>query len=63
MKTRDSKIIDEFGGTTAVAQLCEISPQAVSKWRKYGIPDSRIKYLKLLKPHIFIECELKKDAA
>ena len=48
-----SKIIDEFGGTVAVARLCKVSSQAVSKWRNEGIPEARLMYLKLLKPQIF----------
>lgn len=47
-----SKIIDQFGGTVAVARICNVSSQAVSKWRKEGIPESRFMYLKLLKPEL-----------
>lgn len=50
---KDSEIIDKFGGTTAVACLCDVSPQAVSKWKRYGVPKYRLKYLKLLKPELF----------
>ena len=50
--TQHSKIIDKLGGTVAVARLCRVSSQAVSKWRTYGIPESRFMYLQLLKPEI-----------
>lgn len=53
MKHNDSKIIDALGGTTQVAQICEVRPQAVSKWRRDGIPPARRMYLGLLKPKVF----------
>jgi len=49
-----SSLIDSLGGTVAVSALCEVTPQAVSKWRKgSGIPKTQLKYLKVLKPEIF----------
>lgn len=50
---KHSEIISEFGGTGALAKLCEVSSQAVSGWKKKGIPKGRIKYLKLVKPSAF----------
>ena len=49
----DSKIIDDLGGTTKVAALCEISTAAISQWRTKGIPKGRLKYLKLARPDVF----------
>lgn len=50
----DTKIIDTLGGATAVARLCGgISPQAVSSWRRAGIPKARRMYLELLRPEAF----------
>ena len=49
----DSDVIDKFGGTNEVARICDISPQAVSQWRKDGIPPARVMYLKLLRPDVF----------
>lgn len=49
----DSKVIDELGGTKKVAVLFKISMAAVSQWRKEGIPDSRLMYLRLARPEIF----------
>ncbi|HQS59751.1 MAG: hypothetical protein B7Y56_03130 [Gallionellales bacterium 35-53-114] len=49
----NNKIIDDLGGTNAVAEICNVTKGAVSQWRKEGIPDSRLMYLKLLRPDIF----------
>ena len=57
MHITDSKLIDDLGGTVAVAAECEVSSQAVSKWRRSGIPNSRRKYLKLRFPDVFAEHE------
>ena len=48
----DSELIDQLGGTFAVAHLCDVSPQAVSQWRDDGIPDARRQFLSLLRPGI-----------
>ena len=48
-----SKLIDELGGTVKVAQLCQVSSQAVSKWRREGIPDARLMFLKAVYPERF----------
>jgi len=53
MEHDSKKIIDELGGNTAVSKLFCISSQAVSKWRREGIPSSRLMYLKLARPEIF----------
>jgi hypothetical protein len=49
----DSKIVDDLGGPVAVGGLCQVSPQAVSQWRKTGIPNARRQYLQLLRPAVF----------
>lgn len=49
----DSDLIDALGGTTEVAAVCKVSPQAVSHWRRDGIPEARRMYLRLLKPDAF----------
>lgn len=48
-----SQVIDRMGGSTEVARLCRIRPQAVSQWRRYGIPQAREDFLRLLKPKAF----------
>lgn len=49
-----SKIIDELGGTAAVAKLCQVQTPSVSEWRSRNvIPRARLMYLKLLRPDVF----------
>ncbi|WP_180188107.1 Cro/CI family transcriptional regulator [Achromobacter insuavis] len=49
----DNQIIDAFGGTVALAKVCECEPQAVSQWRRSGIPKARRQYLRALRPDLF----------
>jgi predicted transcriptional regulator len=42
-----NRLIELFGGPTAIATELDISPQAVSMWRNTGVPDSRLKYFNL----------------
>lgn len=48
------RIIDAMGGTYEVAEMLEVSPQAVSQWR-YGIPKARKLTIKLMRPDLFTE--------
>lgn len=48
-----SDIIDRLGGTCAVAKIFDIFPQAVTAWRREGIPKAREMYLKLAFPEAF----------
>lgn len=48
-----SKIIDELGGNVVVATIFGVSSQAISKWRRDGIPAARLMYLKLARPEVF----------
>lgn len=52
MKTQhpDSRIIDLLGGTSVVAELCDVKPPSVSGWRINGIPKARLMFLRLAKP-------------
>lgn len=52
MKTHanHSMLIDHLGGTTEVAKLCDVRTQAVSKWRKSGIPRARLMFLEAVRP-------------
>lgn len=43
------RIIDELGGTVAVAELCNISSGAVSQWRDAGIPEPRMQFFRVLR--------------
>ena len=51
--SKDSQIIDALGGSCAVAALCNVTSQAVSQWRRSGIPEARRMYLQLLRPDVF----------
>lgn len=51
--SKDSQIIDALGGSCAVAALCNVTSQAVSQWRRSGIPEARRMYLQLLRPDAF----------
>lgn len=52
MKT-PSQIIDALGGSSKVAELCEVTVSAVSQWRDDGIPKARLMFLRLAKPEVF----------
>lgn len=58
-----NKIIDALGGTNEVARLCGIKPGSVSGWRKVGIPQARLMYLKLARPDVFSAAGVPKEAA
>jgi len=52
-KHADSALIDRLGGSGAVADLCKVSSQAVSQWRRSGIPNARRMYLRVVRPEAF----------
>jgi len=58
----DSSVIDALGGNSKVAELCNISSQAVSKWRREGIPQARRQFLELAFPEAFAKREEQKAA-
>lgn len=41
-----SLVVDQLGGTSAVARVCEISTAAVAQWRKSGMPRYRFLFLR-----------------
>jgi hypothetical protein len=54
MQTADaSTLIDALGGNKKVAKTCEITEQAVSQWRKKGIPKPWQKFFKQRNPKVF----------
>lgn len=59
----DSDIIDKLGGTSKVAELCEVTTGAVSQWREDGIPRARVLFLKAIRPDVFDEPEPLEAAA
>lgn len=53
MEHTDAGVIDALGGTGATAALCDVTSQAVSQWRRNGIPHARRMYLRVLRPEAF----------
>ena len=49
------KIIERIGGTVKTAELCQVTPGAVSQWLDAGIPKARLMYLRLARPDAFVE--------
>ena len=47
-----SALIDELGGTQAVAELFQVRPPSVSGWKRHGIPHARMQTLRLLRPEL-----------
>jgi len=64
IETPHSRLIDALGGTVAAARLFEVRPQAVSQWRRQGIPKPRMMFLTLLRPDLstLIEAARPEDA-
>ncbi len=58
----DNWVIDELGGTSAVARIFDIKPASVSEWRKDGIPKPRRQYLQLFRPSLFKKSRVKANA-
>lgn len=48
-----NRVIDDLGGTFEAASLCDTSESAVSQWRRNGIPDARLMYLRAVRPEVF----------
>lgn len=47
------EVIANLGGNAKTAQLCEVTPSAVSQWLTNGIPRAQLKYLKAVRPDAF----------
>jgi hypothetical protein len=57
-----SKLIDDLGGTSKVAELFEVTTGAVSQWREDGIPRARLLHLKAIRPDLFKNTQEEKAA-
>jgi hypothetical protein len=57
-----SKLIDDLGGTSKVAEMFEVTTGAVSQWREDGIPRARLLHLKHIRPDLFQEDHEEKAA-
>ena len=53
MNELSNKIIDELGGTCAVAKFCSIKPPSVSAWRTKGIPRPWLMLFQKMHPDLF----------
>ncbi len=59
-----NKLIDDLGGTTKTAELCEVTVGAVSQWRSANrVPRARLMFLRALRPDLFVSTEQTKEAA
>lgn len=47
------EVIARLGGNAKTAELCEVTPSAVSQWLTNGIPRAQRKYLKAVRPDAF----------
>jgi hypothetical protein len=63
MNKKSSEVIDALGGTVEVSRMCNVTKGAVSQWRKNGIPEPRLMYLKLARPDVFEPVETEQKAA
>jgi hypothetical protein len=64
-------IIEALGGPGKVAELCKVTPQAVSQW--YGtdpetneprsIPPARLMYLQVIRPKVFRQLQQEQSKA
>jgi hypothetical protein len=46
-------VIDRLNGTHAVAAMCDVRPPTISCWRKRGIPDGWLAFLRVVRPDVF----------
>lgn len=53
MDEEANTVIDALGGTVEVARKCECNPQAVSQWRRKGLPPARRLFFKAIRPDLF----------
>jgi predicted transcriptional regulator len=47
------EVIERLGGNARTAELCDITPGAVSQWLRNGIPKTQLKFIKLARPDVF----------
>lgn len=47
------EVIERLGGNAKTAQLCEVTPSAVSQWLTNGIPRAQRRYIKAVRPDAF----------
>jgi hypothetical protein len=47
------KAIELLGGTRASARFFEVTPTAVTQWKRTGIPRARLMYLRVARPDVY----------
>jgi hypothetical protein len=47
------KAIERLGGTRASARFFEVTPAAITQWKRKGIPRARLMYLRAVRPDIY----------
>lgn len=52
---QDRANLARMGSVTEIARLMRVRPQAVSQWKRNGIPDARRQTLALLRPDLFVD--------
>lgn len=52
------EVIGKLGGNAKTAEICDVSPAAVSQWRHNGIPKAQRKFLLLAHPAVFPDQKL-----
>lgn len=63
-QTQAKMLIDELGGTTQVARICQIAPPSVSGWKTHGVPLGWQKYLSIMYPRLTVwTLPVKRDKA
>lgn len=54
-----TKLIELLGGTTKVAEICDVTPGAVSQWKNNGIPKPWLRFFEIQHPEVFKTPDLK----
>ena len=49
----DAQLIEQAGGTHAVALICGVSDAVVTNWKSRGIPNGWRKYLAVINADVF----------
>jgi hypothetical protein len=55
------EVIVRLGGNAKTAELCEVTPGAVSQWLRNGIPKAQLKFIRLARPDIFSDASLRTE--
>ena len=56
---QDAAIVEALGGTVVVAKMFDLTPTAVSMWKRNGIPKGSRMYLQATYPKMFKKLKIK----